>query len=661
MQAPGYVRRALRQPTSARGKDPCLHINGNLAQGQEPPTRSPTSLTTASQRPLSSSSVTASEGDLNNCAGQGGIVHGIDRLLRTSSISCRSEAFTGPDDRPLGVEVAIHEYERGEYSTRSMDPTLTPSPLRPHATSKAVALRPSGKGLPRRHASERGDKSEKSSPQPIELGHATGLVQQEQDGCVSSQPISMAGKESRQGLLLEQNHSTFLDLASEDSLAHGPFLMERNNVREGTCPDLSPGKDISPQRPLPPDWIEMLRAAIPQAHHLVETDPSNDAHIHPALRQAACLPEHCTQEENPFGNGNADEWGVDHSPPFPRGAASSPATPRHVKQSSCQSIVSSLGSPSRSLLRRRHSLFTSASAYERERDRQPSQHAVNNAVTERGAHPIGGRKDADRVEGASSNLGSFSSISSFLAYNSFSSQPLRSSSTVPRSSMSSFSTDHLYKQQSTDNPGNSYGIGRLLPQPDPYLQNATERRSSLQLNSLTDTSRSFDRTQEMASLEAAIKSAVFCALDHGPGTRPLTSMQEESPSVISRNSCGRPESQKKKPSQDGSRSTNTAAKDETYRRAQSLLFAQRPAGKRGPSSSGSKDYASRRSSDHGSLQHSSVKLSRALGEGNPAHRAESDNTKQDHDQMGSKLTGGSRKRVSGVGSDVKRGLKRLLG
>ena len=616
-----------------------------------------------SLRPLSSSSVTASEGDLDNCADQGGIVHGIDRLLRTSSMSCKSEAFTGPEDRPLGVEVAIHEYERGEYSTPSIEPTLTPLPLRPHAISKVDALRPGDIALPRTNASERGCKSDKSSSQADEVGHATGLVQQGQDGWITSQPVPTSGKESKQRLLLEQNHSTFLDLASEDSLAHGPFLMERNNVRETPSPALSPGEGISPQRPLPADWIDLLRAAIPQAHHLVETDPPEDAHIHPALRQTAYLPGHCRQED-PFGSAKAQERDVDHSPRFPSGAASSPPTPRHVKQSSRQSIVSSLRSPSQSqsLLQRRHSLFTSASAYEQERDRHPSQHAVNGTVTERESHEASGRKEEDSAEGASSNLGSFSSISSFLAYNSFSSQPQRSSSTtVPRSSTTSFSTDQFYTQQSIDSSVNNSRISRVLAQPDPYLQSAMEKRSSLQLNNLPDASRSFDHARENASLEAAMKGVVICALDHGLGTRPLTSMQEESPSVTSRNSSRRPKSRQRKPSQDESRHTGLVPKDETYRRAQSLLFAQRPTAKRGPSSSGSKDYASRRSSDHGSCHHTSVKVSRAFGDGDPASGTESDNKKQDHDQMVNKVAGNGRKRVSGVGSDVKRGLKRLLG
>ena len=663
MQAPGCVRRPLRQRTSAQGKISCLHINENLVPGQAWPRSGPTSLTKTSLRPLSSSSLTASESDVENCADQSGIVHGIDRLLRTSSISCRSEAFAGPDDRPLGVEVAIHEYERGEYSTPSMEPTLTPLPLRPHATSNVEALPPGDTGLPRTNASEPGCKSEKSSSQLDEVEPATGLVQREQDGCDTSQPISVSGKESRHGLLLEQNCSTVLDLASEDSLAHGPFLMERNNAGETTSPALSPGEGIFPQRPLPADWIEMLRAAIPQAHHLVETHPSHDAHIHPALRQIAHLTEPCKQED-PFGSGKAQEWDVDRSPRFPPGVASSPPTPRHIKQLSRQSIVSSFRSPSQSqsLLRRRHSLFTSASAYEQERNRHPSQLALNTAVTEREPHQASGRKDENSAEGASSNLGSFSSISSFLAYNSFSSQPLRSSSTiVPRSSISSFSTEQLHQQQSIDSSVNSSRTSRVLAQPDPYMQRSAERRSSLQLNSLPHASRSFDQTRENASLEAALKSAVFCALDHCPGTRPLTSMQEESPSVTSRNSSGRPKSRQQKPPHNESRHMNLAPKDETYRRAQSLLFAQRPTAKRGPSNSGSKDYASRRSSDHGSRQHPSVEVSRSFGDGAPADGIESDNMKQCLDQTVKKPAGGGRKRVSGVGSDVKRGLKRLLG
>ena len=590
-------------------------------------------------------------------------MHGIDRLLRTSSISCRSEAFTGPDDRPLGVEVAIHEYERGEYSTPGMEPTLTPLPLRPHATSEVDALRPRDIALPRTNAFERGCKSEESSSQSDEVGHATGLVQQGQDGWMASQPMSISGKESKQGLLLQQNPSTFLDLASEDSLAHGPFLMERNNVEETTSPALSPGGSMSPQRPLPADWIDLLRAAIPQAHHLVETHPLNDAHIHPALRRTAHLPGHCRQED-PFGSAKAQEWAVDHSPRFPSGAASSPPTPRRGKQSSRQSVVSSTRSPSQSqsLLGRRHSLFTSASAYEQERDRHPFQHAVNGPVRESESHGASGRKEDDGAEGASSSLGSFSSISSFLAYNSFSSQPLRSSSTtVPRSSTSSFSTDRFDKQQSIDSSVNNSRIGRVLAQPGSYSQSGMEKRSSLQLNNLPDASQSFDHAREEASLEAAMKGVVFCALDYGPGTRPLTSMQEESPSITSRNSSGRPKSRQQKPSQDESRHTSLVPKDETYRRAQSLLFAQRPTAKRGPSSSGSKDYASRRSADYGSRQHTSVQACRSFGDGDPASATESDNMKQDHDQMLNKIAGNGRKRVSGVGSDVRRGLKRLLG
>lgn len=64
--------------------------------------------------------------------------HRISRLLR-SPVTSKSDHLRGPDGKPLGVEVAINAYHRGEYSTGFLDQGCLPSGLHPRTAQQLTS------------------------------------------------------------------------------------------------------------------------------------------------------------------------------------------------------------------------------------------------------------------------------------------------------------------------------------------------------------------------------------------------------------------------------------------------------------------------------------------------------------------------------------------
>lgn len=98
--------------------------------------------------------------------------------------------------------------------------------------------------------------------------------------------------------------------------------------------------------------------------------------------------------------------------------------------------------------------------------------------------------------------------------------------------------------------------------------------------------------------------------------------------------------------------------DKTYERAQNLLFAQRPASK----SVGSRQPMARAPPSEEPKQVTSPKVARFFGEDpTKSTNGDSDTYSKEHDRIARQSTGSNKKRMSAVGEDVKKQLKRLLG
>ena len=558
-------------------------------------------------RPVSQLSVATTEGSVQRCDDDDEVMRRISRLLR-HPLTPTSQEFVGPDSKPLGVEVAINAYRRGEFSSGDVDIDLVPPALRSLEEPDLQDASPfcygnhqfreldSPQTAPNYPADDMSVDQLKSARtfehelenrpwwSPFQNSFFENMIQSldealpetilcerrsSDDTEITSSAID---KIERQDQLRSDCHNHLADPTRWPTVNKGHSrnlsLLSTDSAQGLTLTKLTsqnPGPPLHAP-PIAPEWVEMLRSQLPQAHHLRDTIScsADQANIHPALRHPAKPPDQDKEEDDSCGSSTI-RASILSSPTIDSNRGSD-----HSANDMASTFPTT---PTKSLSRRQRSDNTRTGRLDSE---DMLSEIISTAITDR--------------EGAS-------------------------------------------EPTSKDVNGKC--------QPDVSCRNSPKRSSPIPGMQHTEYPTVMEGTKHVSWPTEGSSSMTQ------RGIRPKSIPDETT-------------SGSWKPQHIRASSKATISKNETYSRAQSMLFAQRPLVPNRPRPSPNPSL--RRPSNRGSKLVSNSKLADFFGE---EYAQATEKTPVDletkHDQMVRQLVGGRPKRLSGVGEDVKKGLKRLLG
>ena len=573
-------------------------------------------------RSASPISIAATESSLNLCNDDAELMRRISRLLQLPIVP-RSQELVGPSGRPLGVEVAINAYQRGELSSEAVDSVLVPSALLKIESSKeqtpheccspdcqcsklqvsrdscgplAVTTEAFGKDSTSADQSDPARKHEH-----LEMPHSQWSPHQ----CHSFNSIAQTWEESLletyqfPGQLIEDDA---LNLSAENEVGSkthslpsdcycslltllSPFKqnLDAQYVLASQEPTLAQLASTSPAPsnapPITPEWVELLRSQLPQAHHLRDTVSCSpeQAKTHPALRMPSRL---STQDKDNDDSGKIfNVRNVD---------------PALAKTYRCSEIFAPA-----SALPVSKSLANPSAVYQ--------MFDVPTYIEQKPKAMLDGNRhiQAADMEVISSTASSELRCDSLL--------------NTARSSISTCPSSHSIKQGTGDCPMEEENATHILWSRE-VPSNMTEWKT-----------RPKSTPEELQTLLSLLPP-------------------------VSSNDNGK----RQKDTLDRRRMKANLSKDGTYLRVQSMLFAERPSAPNKPRPSPNLSF--RKSLNRGSSLFSSSKLAEFFGEEytKAAQKPPAVSEKENSRVVGQIVRENS-KRLSGVGEDVKKGLRRLLG
>ncbi|KAL9128001.1 MAG: hypothetical protein Q9217_003227 [Psora testacea] len=672
--------------------------DGKMSDNSELPIQGQTVKNSIS-RPSSIISVANSEAYTGHYVDDGEILRRISRLLH-SPVTSTSEQLTCPNGKPVGVEVAINEYQRGEYSTRDLDQDLLPRGLHPrhmeylssryygdkhiiqpngfsdlHSLYAAATDRNSiaftetesllmdtgraeeyGSGLSSQkvigriesgsmhsHSShDTFDEFIRTNENMATANMGDGVVPHDHEG---SQPrnVLQAGQEA------PQPNSWFVRRAHTFYRPSTLHLQSRPQIVSCAHHEKIPFGKVKPPRPLPitPERYQMLRLQLPQPYHVSTASCSScdQSHIHPALRMPIT--------DSPLGQVFKD--GLDGDGPVGRYQL-----PSWSSSEAAPSLANLTQLDDRSVSPSVSTIPTSAprSPLERRSEEQQEQRLLGHA-SEAPAH-------SENYSGIERN------IKPSLYYNTKSSPVAYSSSIRSNSSRrhshsvveDSYRAVTKFRETAVEEscPSDSiYSLKRMLADTETDKDAATHIGAA---------------TRELLSPQSPFESTVVEAQKaHTPqagealsGTM-LGGSFSKSSRVVEIPTLPRyaptafesePRSRRRRFAYLRRPRSATTVADETYLRAKTYLHCQPTPLTIQPTAAKTRMTLP----SYRPVSHTSTKLARFFGEdyikgGNKGPRATQKD--KEHEQMVRQLLGRSKRRLSGVSEDVKHGLKRLLG
>ena len=613
------------------------------------------------------------------------VLRRISTLLR-SPVTPTAERFSGPHGKPLGVEVAINEYHRGECSTGNFDQDLLPLALRPRRSEnlnkdytsdqyvtqsdgfpdlhslyaaatnrRSIAFADIESLLTERVLDEgcdvksdpqvRTDRTEAGS-RHSQISHhffdelirtidttATGAMQDEPAPNGSDGNKSFAGEQTGQRVQLNHRcpeRATYPYSKSTELCLHSRY----SPIYCASHGDVGSSKTKLPRpRTISPESLQMPRSHLRSRHiSIAGSNSSDEFHTHPALRTsitASVLPqlfEHQTE-----GDDLDDE-----SKLVPRYSSETPSSSTNATQHDNRSTSTTIST-----------LPTCAPA-------SPPTHFVQewrpqNCSLE--PKPLAERESNTPVQKQNSI-----SPPSHEKFPHLNVNCIISKSTVAEASRSVTKVRQTAIQASYPNDS-TYSLRRML----------TENEASEGVYTRKDAA-----TCDIPSVPSpATKAKNAHAPQAGeplPGTM-LGGILPSSPTVAETLTSPRcapfvlkigPRTKLKRLSYRQKPSDSATVPDETYLRAQTYLLCQRSPPSVQPPAAGTQMTFPK----HRPASQTASKLTRFFGddytklaEKNP----EAVRKEQEHQKMVQQVLGGSKRRLSGVREDVKKGLKRLLG
>ena len=593
------IDHSASQPQLERPKPPFQHVAASddmelMSHSQAVPRPRATIL-----RPLSQISIATTEESAKRCSDDEEVMRRISRLLR-HPLTPTSQEFVGPDSKPLGVEVAINAYRRGELSSEDVDYDLVPPALRSLEEPPLEDVSPycfendAWNSLRDRQMGSVPLAAGLETPPADDtlMDHHTPMqtVKRHVETCPWQSPKQSSffetmiqsldealpenGLRERISVDIAGNGPPAIDIANQsphnhhdrpaDAIMKVAFHSRRSQQLPFVSIDSTEGfplAELTSQNPAPlhgppiaPEWVEVLRSQLPQAHHLRDTISCSpdQASIHPALRYPATSSGQDIIEDDSCGSSTI------------RASVVSIARTEPERQSNNSTADTAPLLPS---------FLTESSP-----QRQTSDSTITSQIESAGTPSYNistGVTDTEVV------------------------------------SKSNYSPAPIGTQNAKNCSGGKEG--------NKHVSWPTEGSPSM--------------TQ--------------------PGIRPK-SVPEEVPNLSGTISDTRKRHHNRKSSK------VNLARDETYSRAQSMLFAQRPPAPNKPRPS--PDPSLQKPSERASKLVSNSKLAEFFGEDfTKVAEKSSIVLEREHDQMVRQLSGGKSKRLSGVGEDVKKGLRRLLG
>ena len=645
-------------------------------------------------RPLSLTSVADSEVEIGQYIDDDEVLRRISRLLR-SPVTSASEQFTGPDGKPLGVEVAINAYQRGEYSTHHIDQDLLPQGLQSHNLDcqslcdhgDEYATDPNGfPDLGSLYATATDRKS-------IALSEIESLLKDSQ-GAESDMPklgfhepqyqpktSGLSPQHSQQffNQLIENIHCAAKLSKSRERFSNGdgecqppstPQAGHREQLSDthsgrpaynfskasalglqlrGTSDKsiLSPTRPSPRPLPIDPEALEDLRRLLPQPCRLSPTlsCDSDQSHIHPALRTSIAV--------SPLQQSFEDQ--------FPKKSGFGPCGPsvRNKRDSPLSAKTSDLddlsGPPSAS------TSPTSVSG-----SPQQSRSQCRHVPQCEESHPCSTSLRESRDDATESKEQTSPSHRPRLLHSEYTLSTLIGFAPCnPPHSTKGYKGNviNLREKNMKESCPNdsSYSLRRMLAEDETDEEieghiDAAAQNTIFMGSPFLPTCSVPHKTQKTPARKASASTMMGGCSSDSPAEDPvltipryaLSALRSEK-SITRKRFALRPIS-----------SSMSVAADETYQRAQTYLLCQRPPPPRGTPSPKSETLIL----PQRPTSHTSRKLSRFFGDDYTrlATRDQKAVEKEhEHSKMVQNLLGGSKRPWSGVSKDVKKGLKRLFG
>ncbi|KAL9099865.1 MAG: hypothetical protein Q9163_004690 [Psora crenata] len=649
-------------------------------------------------RPSSFVSVADPEAHIAHYVDDKDILQRISRLLR-SRVTSRFGEISGPHDKSSGVEIAINAYRRGECSTGELDQALLPPGLhsrrmedlsaryyddelnQPDSFCDLCSLYAAATGRKSMARTERvpflmdETLDEEYDPKPdvqetaSQLGNGwtrshgshrffDGLMENigqqttraTQDLPPLHQSVASECRSMWQVGPEPPLASNRLALPANGSFRSRPLHSHpRVSSAYSAVDEDIPFSKTKPPRPLPitPERLQMLRLQLPQPHHVRQASfhSSGQSHIHPALRSPSTTLPSLHVSEDYLGDtrhGGGSQWSGSNAP-----------------SSSAKATQLDDGAASPFIL----TIPTSASS-------SPLGHFFDEApelssqdLTPEAAS-LEGSENSCAVERELATLPPPGLSLWHLAYNSFA----RSESSRQHSP---FGVEDFYhtktelRQTALERSclsDSEYPLRRMLG------DIGAEEEITTDVDNYTRVTLSAPSTTGFQAAEAhrAYPSETVTAL---PGTM-LGDICLESSIVVQTPNIPQPDqsaalkngprSRRKRLAKWMRKSSTTIVADDTSLRAHTYLYSQGA-----PLSIQPQVAASRMTfPNHPSVALTSSKLARFFGEDYSklmAKDKEDVRKTREHDDMIRQLLGGSKRRMSGISENMKKGLKRLLG
>ena len=649
-------------------------------------------------RPSSLVSIAKSEANLGRDVDNSDVLRRISRLLQ-SPVTSTSEQFSGPDGKPLGVEVAINAYQRGEYSTGDIHQDLLPLGLyvrHPEYLSsryygddkitqpcelsdlyslyaaatdrKSIALSEMD-GASRNGEFPEDTDTNDSFPRPrayIETQSLTfhGGGRSVEDSIETVERV--AGKHMQQYehvpddsdktntqsvLQNEQEVRSPDDCQGWPSNAYfrltapcscSPKLCVCSAAAEGI---LSSKGKLLPPLPIFSERLQKSRLRRPQSSDLDMPSSfcSDQSLIHPALRTPVETSRQYQDRLDEDGHGGPYKVFLRYSPDSPSSSADSSQLEDRSASPSVSTVPTSVAiSPSKDL--------TGQQWKPRLQDR-----ACLSGFTTKLENSADGCEDEHSLP---------SDIRlSHLAYNCFA-HDISSSPRSPSSVKDFYRTLTKFEQGGVEESysnGSSYSLRRMLAgaegRGEPRIQEHDSGRDLLSISSPFAFTDADTREPHAPQVGEPLPGTMLGGLyKENQDDADIPNFPRHTPIGPEAESRNRRRRQGHPPRQ----STATPVADETYLRAQAFLHCQRtPVQIQAPIDKRRMTYPS-----HRPLSQISSKLNRFFGEDFKTIEAKAEKAarkEQEHDTIIRQLLGGSKRTWSGVSEDVKKGLKRLLG